>query len=54
MQLKNPFQFPEEQEVVGQNQSSKLSLIAGESLSPMHARILIKVESYKGIYLALW
>lgn len=53
MQLKNVFQFSGEREVVGQNHSSKSSLIAGESLSPMHTRIPIKVESYKGDYLAL-
>lgn len=47
-------QFSGEQEaVLQQHQSIKLSLIAGQSLSPMHARFSIKVESYKGDYLAL-
>lgn len=54
MKLKNIFQFSEEQEaVLQQHQSIKLTLIAGQSLSPMHARVPIKVESYKGDYLAL-
>ena len=53
MQLKNPLQFPGEQEVVGQHHNSKLSLIAGESLGPMHTRIPTKVESYRSDYLAL-
>lgn len=53
MKLKNIFQFSEEQEAVLQYQSIKLTLIAGQSLSPMHARVPIKVESYKGDYLAL-
>lgn len=52
MQLKNPFQFSE-QEVVGHHHSNKLSLIVRESLSPTHARIPIKAESYQDDYLAL-
>lgn len=57
MQLKIPFQFSGEQEVVGQHHSSKLSPKAGpkagESLRPMYTRIPIKVKSYKGDDLAL-
>lgn len=36
-------------EVVEQHHSSKLSLIAGESLSPMHTRIPIQVDSHKDV-----
>lgn len=47
MKLKNTLQFSGEQEAVLQkNQSFKLSLTAGQCLSPTHARIPIKVEPY--------
>lgn len=35
------------------HQSFKLSLTAGQSSSPTYARIPLKVEPYKGNYLAL-